>query len=64
MIKMGANIDRAMFSNGETLLMDAAKKGNIKMFNFLLKQGAGRDVRCHTGRTITDYIKMDFQGKT
>ena len=34
------------------------------MFQFLLKLGASKDVRCTMGRSIHDYIKMDHAGKT
>ena len=58
-----AQIDRPMLENGKTLLMDAAMRGNQKMFNFLLRLGANRDLRCNTGRQVIDYIKMEFAGK-
>jgi hypothetical protein len=34
---MGANIDRPMFENGRTMLMDVAMKGDSKLFAFILK---------------------------
>lgn len=64
LIQMGADIDKQMFENGKTMLMDAAMRGNSQMFAFILKQGADRDKRCHTGRTTSEYIKMNFEGKT
>lgn len=53
-----------MLDNGRTLLMDAALRGNKRMFSFLLKHGANRDLRCFTGRQVSDYIKMEFVGKS
>ena len=64
LVAMGANIDRPMFENGRTMLMDVAMKGDSKLFAFILKQGADRDKRCHTGRTTVEYIKLPFEGKT
>lgn len=37
LVAMGANIDKAMFENGKTMLMDAAMKGDSKLFAFILK---------------------------
>ena len=34
---MGADIDKQMFENGKTMLMDAAMRGNSQMFAFILK---------------------------
>ena len=53
-----------MFSMNKTILMDAAEKGNVATFEFLLKLGASKDLRCRLGRSISDYIKMDVIGKS
>jgi hypothetical protein len=29
-----------------------------------MQQGASRDKKCHTGRTVHEYVKMAFEGKT
>ena len=64
LIQNGAKIDRPMLQMGKTILMDAAERGDTSMFEFLLKMGASKDLRCTMGRSIQDYIRMDFQGKT
>ena len=64
MIENGAQIDRPMFENGRTLIMDAALTGNKRMFEFLLKHGANKDQRCGTGKTLSDYIKAEYTGKS
>ena len=64
LIENGAQIDRPMFENGRTMLMDAALRGNQRMLEFLLKHGASKDERCSTGKTLTDYIKTDSVGKS
>ena len=64
LVQNGAQIDRPMYAMGKTILMDAAEKGNTAMFEFLLKMGASKDKRCTMGRSVHDYIKMDYQGKT
>ena len=43
LIDNGAQIDRPMFENGRTLIMDAALKGNKQMLEYLLKNGASKD---------------------
>ena len=43
LIDNGAQTDRPMFENGRTLIMDAALKGNKRMFEYLLKNGASKD---------------------
>ena len=53
-----------MLSLGKTILMDAAEKGDTEMFEFLLKLGARKDIRCTMGRNLQDYIKMDSPGKS
>lgn len=53
-----------MFEMGKTILMDAAEIGDTAMFEFLLKQGASKDKRDMMGRSVHDYIKMDFEGKS
>ena len=64
LIQNGAKIDRPMLQMGKTILMDAAERGDTSMFEFLLKMGASKDLRCTMGRSIQDYIRTDFQGKT
>jgi hypothetical protein len=46
---------------GRTLLLDSAYKGRVELFSFLLQIGADPDIRCIRGRSLADYIKMDFQ---
>ena len=53
-----------MYPMGKTILMDAAEKGDVGMFEFLLKLGASKDLRCMLGRSISDYIKLDAPGKS
>lgn len=64
LVQLGANLDRPMLENGRTLLMDAAMRGNSSMFGFLLGLGASRDKKCHTGRTVAEYAKLNFEGKS
>ena len=49
---------------GKTILMDAAEKGDVATFEFLLRHGASKDLRCTLGRSLSDYIKMDSPGKS
>ena len=64
LVQNGAKIDRPMFPMGKTVLMDASERGDTSMFEFLLKMGASKDLRCTMGRSIQDYIKLDYKGKT
>ena len=64
LVENGANIDRPMFESGRTMIMDAAMIGNKEMFDFLLKQGASKDLRCGIGKSLGDYIKTDYAGKS
>ena len=59
-----AHLDMPMKEQDRTLIMDAAMRGHIPMFTFLLKAGANRDMRDNIGRHLNDYIRMDFAGKT
>lgn len=36
--------------------MDSAEKGDLAMFELLVKLGADKDKRCTLGRSISDYI--------
>lgn len=63
LVENGADINKQMLENGRTLLMDAALRGNSGMFEFLLKQGADQEMKCHTGRTVEEYVKMEYIGK-
>jgi ankyrin repeat protein len=64
LIKNGADIDKAMLENGRTLLMDSALRGNSVMFDFLLDRGADRNLKCETGRTVAEYVKLEYIGKS
>ena len=48
-------------SIGRTVLLDSAYKGRRGLFEYLLRVGADPDQRCVRGRSLGDYIKMDFQ---
>ena len=45
---------------GRSILLDSAFKGRVELFSFLLQTGADPDIRCIRGRSLSDYIKMDF----
>lgn len=64
LIQIGANLDAHVLEEGRTCLMDAAMRGDLKTFTFLLRSGASKDERDHIGRHLNDYIKMDYAGKT
>lgn len=51
-------------SVGRSMVLDAAYKGRPGIFKTLLEIGASTEVRCMRGRTLSDYIKMDFKGKS
>ena len=48
-------------SLGRSILLDAAYKGRVLLFEYLLTIGADPDIRCVRGKTLSDYIRMDFQ---
>ena len=64
LIENRAQIDRPMFENGRTMIMDAALTGNRQMLEFLLKNGASKDQRCGVGKSLADYIKTEHVGKS
>ena len=46
---------------GRTVLLDAAYKGRRSLFEYLLRVGADPEQRCVRGKSLGDYIKMDFE---
>ena len=64
LVENGANIDRPMFGSGRTMLMEAAMVGNKEMLEFLLRQGASKDLRCGIGKNLGDYVKTEHAGKS
>ena len=45
---------------GRSILLDAAYKGRVDLFSYLLAVGADPELRCVRGRALSDYIRMDF----
>ena len=45
---------------GRSILLDAAYKGRVELFGKILSIGADPDLRCVRGKTLGDYIRMDF----
>jgi len=61
---IGSNLDHKCMDNpsqGRTILLDAAYKGRVELFSYLLTVGANPDTRCIRGKTLSDYIRMDFE---
>jgi len=48
-------------SLGRSILLDSAYKGRVELFHYLLTVGADPDTRCIRGKTLSDYIRMDFE---
>ena len=48
---------------GRSILLDAAYKGRVDLFSYLLAVGADPEIRCIRGRSLADYIRMDFSEK-
>lgn len=46
------------------MLLDAFHKGYVDLVQFLLKNNASTEAKDQRGKTIGDYIKTDYQGKT
>ena len=63
-IQNGANLEVKALPQGKTMLLDAFHKGYIDLVQFLLKSGASTDARDERGRTATEYIKSDYNGKS
>ena len=49
---------------GRTILLDAAMRGHIDLFEFLLMKGANPMARDHIGKTAIEYIKNDYASVT
>jgi ankyrin repeat protein len=66
LIDNGADINysTAKLFGGKSLLLDACMKGHVDLVDFLLKKGAEVNVKCVKGRTLGEYIRCDYLGKT
>ena len=61
---IGANLNLKCMdtpSIGRTILLDAAYKGRVDLFSYLLITGAELSVKDNRGYTATDYINMDYE---
>lgn len=61
---IGANLNLKCMdtpSIGRTILLDAAYKGRVDLFSYLLITGADPTVLDHREYGLEDYIKMDFE---
>jgi len=43
------------------ILYDSARRGNQRLFKFLLQIGASTDIECAGGKRIDDYINEDYE---
>lgn len=60
---IGSSVDLRCLDDpqqGRTALLDAAYKGRVDLFSYLLAVGADPDARCVRGKSLSDHIKMDF----
>jgi len=64
LLGLGADLEIGCLGNGKTMLLDAFHKGYIDLVQFLLKHGASIDARDSRGKTVNDYAKTDYNGKT
>lgn len=46
---------------GRTILLDAAYKGRVDLFSYLLITGADMSIRDSKGMSVEDYIGMDYE---
>lgn len=61
---IGANINLKCMDTptiGRTILLDAAYKGRVDLFSYLLITGANLTVVDERGYNLDDYIKMDYE---
>jgi hypothetical protein len=61
---IGANINLSCMDTpamGRTILMDAAYKGRVDLFSYLLITGADLTLKCARGHSLEDYIRMDYE---
>ena len=61
---IGSNVNLKCLDNtliGRTILLDAAYKGRVDLFSYLLISGADTDVRDVKDFGLDDYIKMDYE---
>ena len=54
-LKQVKKINTIRNGNGTTLLMQAAREGDVRAFEFLLKKGAGVEAVDHEGNTVLHY---------
>ncbi|CDW86950.1 ankyrin repeat protein [Stylonychia lemnae] len=64
LIQLEADLEVPSLGLGKTMLLDAFHKGYVDLVQFLLKHGASTEAKDSRGKTISDYIKTDYQGKT
>ena len=57
---LGASLDQATMPNGRTVLLDAAMRGHIDLFEFLLMKGANPQARDQIGKSAVEYIKSEY----
>lgn len=64
LINLGADTELPSLGSGKTMLLDAFHRGFVDLVHFLLKNGSSTDAKDYRGKTVNDYIKTDFTGKT
>eukprot|EP00347_Sterkiella_histriomuscorum_P003332 403364693 len=64
LIGLSADMEIGCLGQGKTMLLDAFHKGFIDLVQFLLQKGANVETKDSRGKTIQDYIKTDYEGKT
>lgn len=64
LIGLGADLELPNLGSGKTMLLDACHKGYTDLVAFLLKHGADPEAKDARGRTVNEYVKMEYQGKT
>ena len=61
---IGANLNLQCMdtpADGRTILLDAAYKGRVDLFSYLLITGSELNVKDKQGNTVTDCINMDYE---
>lgn len=61
---LGASVDMPSLPQGRSQLLDAAMRGHLELFDFLLRNHADVTVHDNHGRGIKEYIKMDYAERT
>ncbi len=60
LLSLGADLELPNLGNGKTMLLDACLKGYSDLVLFLLKNGSNTEAKDGRGRTVNEYVKMDY----